>query len=322
MGYFIGIDAGGTKTESVLLDETGRIWCRRVRLGCNPMDHGIPETYKRIQAAVEELVEQAPGPICGLYGGIAGLDRIELPMAEYLAQQFPLGHVRTEDDGFNLISGTLGHVDGCGMVCGTGSSLFARIGGEPALHIGGLGYLIDTGGSGFELGRDALKAAFRCLDGRGENTVLVELLTREFGKDPRKALLDIYSGGRPFIASLAHIVFEGANLGDEVSRAIVEEGADKLAELTVAAARHFTGKFPVVLSGGIPTAYPSYAALIEKKVSPQAELMLAQVPPVYGAAVEALWDAGIAADETVRQRFMEDYRRIKSEKGVSVLQKT
>lgn len=315
MNYYIGMDAGGTKTESVLVDETGHILCRTLHKGCNPMDNGVPLMVERILTAATAVVEQAPGPIAGLYGGLAGLDRVDVPMAKYLMERLPLKHARTEDDGFNMISGTLGHTDGCAMVCGTGASLFGRVEGKPDIHIGGLGYLIDTGGSGFELGRDGLKHAFRYLDGRGEYTVLAELLTRKFGKDPRRAMLEIYTGGRPFIASLASLVFEGEAMGDPICRRIVEEGAAKLSELTVAAAKHFDGQFPVVMSGGILSAYPRYVDMVLAGASPQARMILAEVPPVYGAVVEALWDAGITATEETRKNFMEDYVRLKNEKA-------
>lgn len=310
MNYYIGIDAGGTKTESVLVDETGHILLRTIRRGCNPMDMGIQPVLDHIRAVVNELIAAAPGPVVSLYGGIAGLDRIDVGMDSFLSEFWPDMKIRTEDDGFNLISGTLGHVDGCGMVCGTGSSLFARINGKPALHIGGLGYLIDTGGSGFELGRDALKAAFRYLDGRGENTVLVELLEKKFGKPLRYCMPEIYGGGRPFIASLAHTVFDGYAQGDEICRQLFDEGACRLAELTLAAAPHFHGEFPVVMSGGILTAYPHYAEAVRSMASPRANMILATVPPVYGAVVESLWNCGIHAPEENRVRFMEDYRAL------------
>ena len=41
MGYFIALDAGGTKTETLLLDESGRILLRDISLGCNAMDMGL-----------------------------------------------------------------------------------------------------------------------------------------------------------------------------------------------------------------------------------------------------------------------------------------
>ena len=86
MEYFIGMDAGGTKTESVLFDETGHILRRTVHPGCNPMDIGIEGTRERALKAAEELAASAPGPIRALYGGIAGLDRVDVELDRFLDQ--------------------------------------------------------------------------------------------------------------------------------------------------------------------------------------------------------------------------------------------
>lgn len=309
MGYYMAIDAGGTKTEAVLIDDKGHLVRRLVRRGCNPMDYGIEDTYAGIFDIVKEMADGVPEKIQALYGGIAGLNRIRMDLESYLAVRFPVEHIRMEADGFSIISGMLGHADGCGMVCGTGSSLFIRIEGKPPADVGGLGYLIDTGGSGFELARDGLKEAYRYLDGRGPYTLLADLLEKALGKDLRSAFQDLYRGGRTFIASLAHVVFEGAEQNDETSRRILDEGAERLAELTFAAAHHFEGRFNVVMNGGILKAYPNYAKAVKEKAASQANMICSEVPPVYGGCVEALWDCGITASEEMRQVFMEDYQK-------------
>ncbi len=310
MDCYIGIDAGGTKTEAVLTDETGHILRRLCRPGCNPMDIGIPAVRERILSVVEELTSLSPKTPVSLYGGIAGLDRVDVGLDSFLAEHSGISTIRTEDDGFNMISGMLGHVNGCGMVCGTGSSLFGRIEGKPLIHIGGLGYLIDTGGSGFELARDGMKHAYRYLDGRGERTLLAERFSSVLGKDLKRAFADLYSGGRPFIASLAHVVFECAQAGDKISGSILEDGSFKLAELTHAAAKHFDGPFPVIMNGGIFHAYPQYAEAVRSKASPRADMILADVPAIYGAVVEALWQSGVTANEETRRQFLSDYAHI------------
>lgn len=307
MDYYIGIDAGGTKTEAVLTDETGRVLRRRRQPGCNPMDIGIPAVREQILSLVRELSASAPQTPVSLYGGIAGLDRIDVGLDPFLRARTEIPLIRTEDDGCNMISGMLGHRDGCGMVCGTGSSLFARIEGEPLVHIGGLGYLIDTGGSGFELARDGLKQAYRHLDGRGEATLLTEGFSEALHKDLKSAFADIYQGGRPFIASLAHVVFACAAAGDAVSLALLEDGSSRLAELTYAAAKHFGGAFTVVMNGGIFRAYPHYAEAVRKKAASAANMILADVPAIYGAVVEALWQGGVTADSETRRRFLDSF---------------
>ena len=172
--------------------------------------------------------------------------------------------------------------------------------------------LIDTGGSGYELGQAGLKEACRYLDGRGEYTVLADLITKALGKKPWDSLANIYAGGRSYIASFAHTVFEGMEMGDAVCRRIVEESAYKLSELTFAAEKYFPGEFPVVMSGGIFRAYPKYVQLVCAKASPKARMILAVVPPVYGALVEAMWQNGRTADAAVQRNFMGSIQRLES----------
>lgn len=304
MDYYIGVDSGGSKTECVLADESGHVLQRSVDCGCNPLDIGPCLASEIILKNLEQLAEHAPERVSSIYAGIAGANHVDMHLAESIKQRFDGAKVRVEDDRRIVVSGTLGHADGCGMICGTGSSLSIIIGDEPIRQVGGLGYLIDTGGSGYELGQAGLRQVCRYLDGRGEYTVLAELMTGVLGKEPWDALADIYAGGRPFIASLAHTVFEGMDMGDTVCRRLVEESAYKLSELTFAAEKYFDGEFPVVMTGGIFNAYPKYVQLVCAKASPKAKMIMAEVPPVYGALVEAMWQNGQIADMTVRSNFM------------------
>ena len=100
-------------------------------------------------------------------------------------------------------------------------------------------------------------------------------------------------------------------MGDAVCRKIVEEGAMALSELTHVAARHFEGEFPVVMTGGILSSYPEYAALVRKNAAPNARMMMSLAPPVYGALVEAMWQNGMEANDETRRRFMADYEAIR-----------
>ena len=181
MEYYIGIDSGGTKTEFILADAEGSVISRAVDSGCNPLDIGADPAREIILRNVRQLDAAAPGPICSIYAGIAGANHVDMHLETLLAQELGGAVVRVEDDRRIVVSSTLGHADGCGMICGTGSSLSIIIGSEPIRQVGGLGYLIDTGGSGYELGQAGLKEACRYLDGRGEYTVLADLITKALG---------------------------------------------------------------------------------------------------------------------------------------------
>ena len=311
MKYCIAVDGGGTKTDTVLFDEAGHICRRYVGPGGNASDLGVEEAQRRLMACLRQVTEGHTGQIEALYGGVAGV----LPNGDIysalVADRFPIRHLRFDDDGCNLISGTLGHGDGCGMVCGTGSSLFVRIQSQPLRHIGGKGYLIDTGGSGFELGQDALRMALRAVDGRCPPTVLTELLQSRLGMPVSdKIIPQVHRGGRPYIASFAPAVFEGRKQGDWACEEIFQKHASLLADLTHAAARYFEGEFPVVLGGGIVAHFPEYRQRIAELSHPRARLLLQKAPPVYGAAVEAMWDAGLPITDSFRETFLAEYAKL------------
>lgn len=307
MRYFIGIDSGGTKTDTVLFDETGHILLRDIALGCNELDNG-PETARaRLEEIVLRVVKAAPGPIAAIVGGIA---RRESYIDRFMADIRP--HVgeavlKFDDDMVIIMDGILVGADGCGMVCGTGSSLGVRKDGKLQRVIGGRGYLIDARGSGYSIARDGIYHAARAIDGRDEPTVLCRLFADAFGKDLDAALPEVYQGGRRYIASLAHIVFEGRAMGDRACFRIIEENSLKMAELTWAAERDFPGEFTVVMGGGIFAAYPDYANMVIAKASPRAKMIHSTLPPVYGAAVMAAAEAGIRGGERFRETFLGDY---------------
>lgn len=307
MRYFIGIDSGGSKTDSVLLDETGHILMRNISLGCNGLDHG-PETAKRrLKEIVLRLHAAAPGPIAAIVGGIA---RRETYIEQFLTEIQPvLGNAKLkfDDDMVIIIDGILAGADGCGMVCGTGSSLGVRIGGELKRVIGGRGYLIDARGSGYSIARDGIYYAARAIDGRDEHTILCDLFADAFGMELDQAIPSLYQGGRRYIASFAHVVFTGYAMGDPACCRIIEENALRMAELTWAAERDFPGEFTVVMGGGIFGAYPDYAELVIAKSSPRAKMIRSTLPPVYGAAVMAMAEVGLVCDDAFRETFLRDY---------------
>ena len=311
MKYCIAVDGGGTKTDTVLFDETGHIHRRYVGPGGNASDLGVEEAQRRLLECIRQVTDGHTQPVAALYGGVAGVlpngDIYSAPVAD----RFPIQHLRFDDDGCNLISGTLGHEDGCGMVCGTGSSLFVRIQGQSLRHIGGKGYLIDTGGSGFELGQDALRMALRAVDGRCPPTVLTQLLEQRLGMPVSDRIIpQVHRGGRPYIASMAPAVFEGRKQGDWACEEIFRKHAALLADLTKAAARYFEGEFPVVLGGGIAAHFPEYCQEIAHLSHPRARLLLQQAPPVYGAAVEVMWDADLPITASFREKFLAEYAEL------------
>jgi tRNA G37 N-methylase Trm5 len=71
------------------------------------------------------------------------------------------------------------------------------------------------------------------------------------------------------------------------------------------------GPFDLIFNGGIFKNYPEYSDAVKAMAPKDMRIFFAEVPPVYGGAVEALYDIGIVADEAFRERFLHDYEEIK-----------
>lgn len=316
MDCFMGLDSGGSKTECVLCDREGHILHYDLGKGCNAQDLGYEVVEKRLSELVRAGAAAAPGPIWGVYAALAGIGpKKEFPANCIAPFVSPETNIRVLEDGPIIISSMLGNGDGCSLIAGTGSSVYVRKAGKVAAKIGGRGYLIDTAGSGFEIGRDGIAAAYRALDGQGEDTVLVQKVTdymegRPFGQW-RARIYAPEIGGRRFIAAFAPRVMEAWQEGDRIASDIVDFAAEGQARMVRAAAKHFDSDFFVVCSGGLHLHYPRYTALIQSKCPPQARLLSAAAAPVYGAVVEALLDAGIPVTDQTRENFVRDYAKFR-----------
>lgn len=308
--YLIALDVGGTKTDAVLFTPDGTVLRHAVALGANPLDVGLGEACRRYLQAINALLGDDITHVRALYGGIACIEGFEERIYERLQEQISCDHMRLEGDGPCLISTMLGHADGACLICGTGSALIIRK-GEWYTHIGGWGYLIDSCSSGFILGRKAVYAAVRAYDGRGEKTLISDLLHARCGEPIEMHLEKLYSGGRPYFASLASVVFDARRAGDRVAAQIFDECVDDLNELIWTAYRRLGGAYTLVLGGGIFRNFPEYVQALTALAPPEVSIVTADAPPVYGGAVEAMHAAGIPCGADFKANFLQSYIPVK-----------
>lgn len=304
--YLAALDLGGTKADAVLFKPTGEIVAHILAPGGVPLELGLERVLNNCIETLERLFSYADGPIAALYGSLAAAEHYKDAFPNAFRARLKAEHIRLEGDGCAIISGMLGHHDGACMICGTGSSLYMRR-GDKYEHIGGGGYLVDTCGSGFCLGRYAIRAAMRAHDGSEHPTLLSELLDEQAGRPMWNNMVEIHERGRAYIASFARTVFEARRRGDKVARNIFNRCAIDLSNVIWAAYERLGGPFPLVFNGGIFANYPEYADAVRALAPADVKIIYSDVPPVYGAAVEAMYDMGLACDETFKQTFMRDY---------------
>lgn len=191
-----------------------------------------------VATAWERLPARVPVDRVGL--GLTGEYGDQLPrLAAAIATVCGGREVRIAHDSLTAHLGALSGRPGVVVAAGTGTVALALAPGGQATRIDGAGYVLGDGGSGFAVGRAALRAALAAPDGRGPATALTVLAASRYGplhELPRW----LYT--RPDIvaqvASFAVDTVSAARDGDDVAAAVLRKAVDDLVTTTVAAARH------------------------------------------------------------------------------------
>ncbi len=307
----IGIDGGGTKTALALSEMTGRKKCSFTGEGTNPADIGLEKCEERLKTQLDALLADFGGrgaSIKSVYAGLAGSAHSETKQGvrSILARLLPNAEIiGNGSDAFNALYGE-NTSEGIALIAGTGSSSFALSGGETH-QVGGWGYLVDDAGSGFRIGADALKAAYRAFDGRGESTMLKEMCEKGLEMPLSKAIPRIYASGKRYIASFARTAFEAYKAGDEIAADIIHSAVSALA-VHVRVCLKYVSVRPAtcVMSGGL-IENDEFCELIKQELADildEVKLVRPSVSPVYGALAKAAMDAGISVDDNFKSNYI------------------
>ncbi len=293
----LGIDAGGTKTVCQLADEQARTLVEARGPGANLQAVGELEVEKVLHQVIDEALANSGARPAAICLGMAGVDRPRdadivrgiLLRIGHRAQPFVV------NDALIALEAGIPGAPGVVVVAGTGSIAYGRDAQGRAARSGGWGYVLGDEGSGYWLGRQALRAVVRAADGRGRATSLTQrVLTHYRVERPQDLVWEVYHGGlKPTaIASLASVVGAAAAAGDALATQIIDAGAAELAGAAASVARRLSLEdCPVVLAGGI---LRGVAPLRERVLSdlgramPHATPLVLEVEPALGAARLAL----------------------------------
>ena len=296
--HVLGIDVGGSKTVCLLADELGAVRAEVRGPGANLQAAGELQVEKIVHRVMEEALvdRERPAVVCV---GIAGVDRDDdsRVVAAIMRRISPGSRVVVVNDALIALVAAAGESPGIVIVAGTGSIAYGRNGRGQAARAGGWGHMIGDEGSGYWIGRQALAAAVREVDGRGPRTTLTEDVLKHFGVTDAAGLVAIVYNRevpRANVATLGPIVQRARDRGDAVAKQILESAADELslAAASVAARLEMRGDaFPFVLAGSMFRVVPSLADDLRRRlaeVAPRAETRPLEAEPAQGAVALAL----------------------------------
>lgn len=278
----LGLDAGGTETRWALAAADGTPRAEGAVAGFGAAQLATAEGRQAVRQTLEALAQAvlAAGRPQRVHGGITGYGGEPEPLAGLIAAPLglPADAVALSSDlevaYLDLFAPGEGHL----VYAGTGS-IGAHIDAAGRLHrVGGRGGLLDDGGSGFWIAREALRHVWRREDespGAWQQSPMARtLLARLGGADWSHTRRFITTAGRGEMGRLALAVAAEAD-ADPVARGILQAAGRELGRLGALLVRHH-GPRPLALAGRVFALHPLIEAACRERL---AALPPDQAPP-------------------------------------------
>ncbi|TXK85740.1 N-acetylglucosamine kinase [Paenibacillus sp. N3.4] len=324
MKYYLGVDAGGSKTYALITDEHG---CIRGKGQSGNGNHqlGLEQARLNITSSVETALQQAGlirSDIEFAFFGLAGADRpIDYSILRPLVSG--LGFSRHAIDCDTMIAMRAGTSQPFGVVllCGSGTNSAGRNRQGEFFQCGGFNYQFGDFGGGGTLAVEAFRAVIRSWDGREQQTILTKLLLEFLGCNSVQDMFDDFLDNNKSVPlHTTKLLFQAAEQGDEVACRILSVQGEELGKSAAAIIQRLNMQheaFDVVLAGSVltrgegPFIY-SYIAKAVSEVASQATLVKLKVEPAVGAVWMAMEASGSSVSTEVYEklRTVSDYQTI------------
>jgi glucosamine kinase len=281
MSFFLALDAGGTKTDYVLADETYEL--ARVRTGTIKRMRTDAETAARnLDSALRQLTEQSGVSMQSITRTCVGTAGESIPLvADWLRHAITsrvsgelllLGDVEIAlDAAFPGEAGVL-------VLAGTGSNVAGRIGTGALISAGGWEPALADQGSGQKIGLESLRTAFLAKD-EGRSTRLLQDVM-DFWQLTTLDLLVEHANSipPPDFSRLTKLILRAAELGDEVAAEVLRREGEALAYLVRLVVRRL--QLEAVNYEWVPPI--AFAGSIMEKVPPVRAALIAALRREFG----------------------------------------
>jgi glucosamine kinase len=296
MSIFLGFDAGGTKTDCVVIDSAGRLLAETRGGGANPMRAGFARACDVLGATARQALAEAHRDadnvraICAGVAG-AGRSRVARRITSYLTRAFPNASIRVITDIELALNAAATEGPAVVIIAGTGSAVGGRNAAGQIIRAGGWGPWIGDDGSAYDIGRRAVKAALRARDAVGPATLLGEkILLAQETHDWQVVIGRIAKHPDSVFPPLFPLVAESAIAGDVVSQEILASAGKSLAHLAASVIVNLglqDQSFLVAKSGGVFSVASQVESVLSAellRVAPNARIESLRITPARSAA--------------------------------------
>lgn len=269
MKLYVGMDAGGTKTQVYVGEKDATVRDSFVLGSIN--HHGASMDHIRmVIGQIFERLRTWQAQIDGLCFSGAGVDTPQdvALYTQIFRDMGYTGRLFVCGDGLSALVGGNGGLHGAVLIAGTGSITLGVTPERQLVRVGGWGYKIDRGCSGYALAIEGIRAAAADYDGVGPHTQITQQLMQKLGLQDFLHIVDCLYGAQTSVEAIAALGQIVASLceTDAVARAIVDAAAERTVA-TLEPLRHkIGGAFDVSLCGGVYTRTPYLQKILLEKI--------------------------------------------------------
>ena len=205
---------------------------------------------KVLHTVMDQAIGERQREVAAICLGMAGADRDDEQalVRDIMRRIGARARVVVVNDALVALVAGIGDGPGVVIISGTGSIAYGRS-ADRAARAGGWGHVLGDEGSGYWIGRQALRAVARGADGRGPATSLTPRVLNHFAvAKPADLIAEVYDRQLPHhaLAQIARLVQQARDEGDEVATQILEQAAHEL----VRAARSVVERLSHAAGGG------------------------------------------------------------------------
>jgi glucosamine kinase len=294
MAFYLGIDAGGSKTDCAIADDHD-ILTRSTGATCKIQRVGVETATANLRSVVQSALSAATIPASDINRACIGISGASQQMVvdwanETLASLIP-GQITVVGD--NVIAHESAFHGGAGvlLIAGTGSIAYGRNESGEVARAGGWGPVVSDEGSGDWIGRTAVNAALRSLD-RGGKSALAATVLEAWKASSYDDIVRMSNGSPPpDFAALFPRVLALADGGDSLALEVLNGAGAELSKLALAAMQKLwpddkTAAVQVAVAGGVLTNSPQVREAVHRGMRaerPRAAIGDQIVDPIVGA---------------------------------------
>ncbi len=300
VSFFLGLDGGGTKTDAVLLDASGRLVAQGRGGPSNPLRSSFSRAFTSLDGASAQALaaaEAEPSSVQGVVAGLAGAwhPRVATRVAAFLTTRFRAAEIEVIADLDIALEAVADSGPAVVLIAGTGSSAFARDAAGRTARAGGWGPWFDDEGSAFAIARSALRAIAQSHDEGAAPSNFARAVGSSFARNSWPEVFDFVSR-KPLerMPGVFPAVAEAADAGDETARQILDAAAADLAALAATVIRRLNlgeQDFPLGRVGGVfgrSAYFDERSAARLAALSPRLRVVSPRFSPAVAAAHRAL----------------------------------